>query len=125
MFGPWAGKLPWRRKWQPTPVFLPGESLGERILVGYSPQGHKELDTTERLHFHTSNILEFFDLHHRSPFIILIFSFKLLFSAMVPKLWCVPGFQRAEKQNSGTSSLRPGPLHFYQDHLVVLISPKV
>ena len=93
--------------------------------MGYSPQGHKELDTTERLHFHTSNILEFFDLHHRSPFIILIFSFKLLFSAMVPKLWCVPGFQRAEKQNSGTSSLRPGPLHFYQDHLVVLISPKV
>ena len=37
----------WRRKWQPTPVFLPGESHGQRILVGYNPWGHKELDTTE------------------------------------------------------------------------------
>ena len=42
----------WRRKWQPTPVLLPGESHGRRSLVGYSPQGHKESDTTERLHFH-------------------------------------------------------------------------
>jgi len=38
-----------RRKWQLTPVFLPGESHGQRSLVGYSPWGHKELDTTERL----------------------------------------------------------------------------
>ena len=38
-----------RRKWQPTPVFLPGESRGQRILVGYNPWGRKELDTTERL----------------------------------------------------------------------------
>ena len=35
-FDPWVGKLPWIWKWQPTPVFLPGESLGERSLVGYS-----------------------------------------------------------------------------------------
>ena len=39
----------WRRKWQPTPVFLPGESHGQRSLAGYSPWSHKELDTTERL----------------------------------------------------------------------------
>ena len=57
MFDPWAGKIPWRRKWQPTPVFLPGESHGWRShgwrsLVGYSPRGCKESDTTERLHFH-------------------------------------------------------------------------
>ena len=51
-FNPWVGKIPWRRKWQPTPVLLPGESHGQRSLVGYSPQGHKESDTTERLHFH-------------------------------------------------------------------------
>ena len=44
--------MPWRRKWQPTLVFLPGESHGLRSLVGYSPQGSKELDRTERLHFH-------------------------------------------------------------------------
>ena len=43
---------PWRKKWQPTPVFLPGKSHGQRSLVGYTPQGSKELDTTERLHFH-------------------------------------------------------------------------
>ena len=42
--------MPWRRKWQPTPVFLPRESHGWRSLVGYSPQGHKESDTTEQLH---------------------------------------------------------------------------
>ena len=41
----------WRRKWQPTPVLLLGKSHGRRILVGYSPWDHKELDTTERLHF--------------------------------------------------------------------------
>ena len=42
----------WRRKWQPTPVFLPGKSHGWRSLVGYSPWGCKELDMTERLHFY-------------------------------------------------------------------------
>ena len=36
-FDPWVGKIPWRRVWQPTPVFLPGESHGQRSLVGYSP----------------------------------------------------------------------------------------
>ena len=35
---PWAGKIPWRRKWQPTPVFLPGGFHGQRNLVGYSPR---------------------------------------------------------------------------------------
>ena len=46
-FSSWARKIPWRRAWTPTPVFLPGESHGQRRLVGYSPWGHKELDTTE------------------------------------------------------------------------------
>ena len=40
---PWVGKFPWRRKWQPTPVFLPGKSHGGRSPVGYSPWGRKEL----------------------------------------------------------------------------------
>ena len=43
-FNPWAGKTPWRRKWQPTPVFLPGKSQGK--LACYSPQGRIESDTT-------------------------------------------------------------------------------
>ena len=38
---PWIGKIPWRRKWQPTLVFLPGKSHGQRSLAGYSPGGHK------------------------------------------------------------------------------------
>ena len=43
----WVGKIPWRRRWQPTPVFLPGECHGQRSLVGYSSQGCKESDVTE------------------------------------------------------------------------------
>ena len=46
-FDPWVGKIPWRRAWLPTPVFLPRESHGQRSLVGYSPWGRTELDTTE------------------------------------------------------------------------------
>ena len=46
-FDSWVRKIPWRRKWQPTPGFLPGESHGQRSLVGYSPWGCKESDTTE------------------------------------------------------------------------------
>ena len=48
-FDPWVGKIPQKRAWQPTPVFLPRESLGERNLAGYSPWGRKESDMTERL----------------------------------------------------------------------------
>ena len=55
--------ISWRRKWQPTPVFLPGESHGRRSLVGYSPRGRKESDTTERLHLKISNSL----LYHQYP----------------------------------------------------------
>ena len=42
-------KIPWRREWQPTPVFLPGEFQGQKSLAGYSPWGCKELDITEQL----------------------------------------------------------------------------
>ena len=47
---PWVRKIPCRRKWQPTPVFLPREFHGQRILAGYSPWGHKEEDTTKYTH---------------------------------------------------------------------------
>ena len=46
-FNGWVGKIPWRRAWQLTPVFLPGEPHGQRSLMGYSPWGRKESDTTE------------------------------------------------------------------------------
>ena len=48
-FDTWVGKIPWRRKWQPNPVFLPGKSHRQRSLAGYSPCGHIELDMTEQL----------------------------------------------------------------------------
>ena len=54
-FNPWFGKIPWRRKWQPTPLFLPGEFHGQRRLAGYSPWGYKELDMIEHAHTHFQN----------------------------------------------------------------------
>ena len=50
-FDPWVGKIPWNRKWQPTPVFLPGKVHGPRSLVGYGPWGHKS--RTRQAHTHT------------------------------------------------------------------------
>ena len=52
MFNPWVGKISWRRKWQPTPVFFPGEFHGQRSLAGYSPRGCKE------------SVLSFINLFH-------------------------------------------------------------
>ena len=48
-FDPWFGKIPWRRTWQPIPVFLPGESHGQRSLAVYGSWGRKESDTIEQL----------------------------------------------------------------------------
>ena len=46
-FNPWVRKIPWRREWQPVPVFLPGEFIGQRRMAGYGPWGSNELDRTE------------------------------------------------------------------------------
>jgi len=48
-FNPWVRKIPWRREWPPTSALLPGKSHGQRSLVGYSPLGFKESDTTGKL----------------------------------------------------------------------------
>ena len=62
-FDPWVRKIPWRRKWQPPPVFLARESHGQRSLAGYSPCGSKESDTNEwpsihaHAHTHTQNCI--------------------------------------------------------------------
>ena len=61
-FNPWIRKIPWRRKWQPTPVFLPGKFHWRRSLVGYSSWGRKESDMTEWLHFHFHTYLLDFNL---------------------------------------------------------------
>ena len=52
-FYPWLRKMPWSRKWQPTPVFLLGKFHGQRSLADYSPWCHKEMDMTECAHTHT------------------------------------------------------------------------
>jgi len=49
-FDPWVGKIPRRRRWQPTPGFLPGKSQGQRSLEGYNPWDYKEWDMTEHAH---------------------------------------------------------------------------
>ena len=66
---PGSARFLWRRQWHPTPVLLPGESHGRRSLVGCSPRGRKELDATERLHF-----------HFHSVYCICIFNGATLFS---------------------------------------------
>ena len=60
-FDPWVRKIPWRRASQPTPVFLPGGSHGQRSLVGYIPWGHKESDTTERTYCTHTHIIQMVD----------------------------------------------------------------
>ena len=52
-FSPWVGKIPWSRNLQPTPVFLPRKFHEQRSLAGYSPCGHKESGTTERMSTYT------------------------------------------------------------------------
>ena len=66
-FNPWVRKTLWRRKWQPTPVFLPGESQGWMSLVDYNPWGCKESDVAEQTntqkHTHTGRMHSFEDTH--------------------------------------------------------------
>ena len=77
-FDPWVRKIPWRRKWQPTPVLLPGKSHGQRSLVGYSPWGHQESDTTERLRS---------SFHHVAYFNRMVFSRVWHAWEIQPKNW--------------------------------------
>ena len=70
-FDPWVRKVPWRRELQPTPVFLPGESHGQRSLAGYSPWCHKELNMTFFLQMLLSSIL--FQKGFKTPVSICLF----------------------------------------------------
>ena len=64
-FDPWVGKISWRRTWKPTPLFLPGESHGQRSLAGNSPWGHKEWLKWLNMHahipitYHTATMLQY------------------------------------------------------------------
>ena len=67
-FDPWVGKSPWRRKWQPTPLFLPRKSSGQGSLAGYSPCGRKDSDTAE--HAQTGHNFFFKLKNEKEPWLI-------------------------------------------------------
>ena len=100
---PWVRKMAWRKEWQPTPVFLPEESHGQRSLVGYSPLCHIESDMAERLK------------HTIPKDLSLLLSLKkyLFIYWVAPGLSC--GVQNLQLRHAGSSSLtrdEPGPLHW-------------
>ena len=78
-FDPWVRKIPWRRKGQPTPVFLPGKSQRQRSLVGYSSWGCKESDTALSIHTHPlppiNSVLQFYEMVLAFGHIIRLFWF--------------------------------------------------
>ena len=77
VFNPRVRKIPWWKKWQPTPVFLPGKSHGQWSLVGYSPWGHKGSDTTKDLHTWHSRQWLLFTIHTYYSFFHFYLSFYL------------------------------------------------
>ena len=100
-FSPLVGKISWRRKWQSTPVLLPGKSHGQRSLVGYRPQGSKESDTTEQFHFtsHTIHTIQ----HTATGFFppsskhIIFFSFNISFKIL--SFFLRKGYFELSKEN--------------------------
>ena len=76
-FDPWVRKIPWRRKWLPAPVFLPGKFHGQRNLEVCSPWGHRQSDTTERLSTHTHTQAVYIALPVFTGYVIFII--KLFF----------------------------------------------
>ena len=78
---------PWRREWLPAPVFLPGESHGQRSLVGYSPWGHKQWGTTEPLTLSLSPLYQICGLQIFSTFPQVALSFLKIVSIAVQKLF--------------------------------------
>ena len=63
---PWVRKIPWRRAWPPTPVFLSGESHGQRSLAGYRPWGRRETDRTE-VTTHASTPIKYANSYYTIP----------------------------------------------------------
>ena len=79
-FGLWVGKIPWKRKWQFTPICLSGKPHEERRLVDHSPWGRKESDMTEHAHTHTHTHTKYLG-HGVFIFSTRIFSYKHSVSA--------------------------------------------
>ena len=98
---PLSWEDPWRREWQPTPVFVSGESHGQRGLVGCSPRGHKESDTTERLiitvkydicrklfYTHTHTRIHYIYIYiYMCIYIYVAYRINIKQTCVVPPLW--------------------------------------
>ena len=80
----WIGKIPRRRKWQLTLVFLPGKFHGQRSLVDYSAWGSKGLDTTEQLNHHRDTVAKQSDTPFIPPFTLLLFCVFISFLCQIP-----------------------------------------
>ena len=91
----------WRRKWQSTPALLPGKSHGQKSLIGYSPWGRKESDTTERLHFHLFSLAEMGFETHREFYEFL-------------KETCDVWFASFSEVHLDCSTLPPGPNGYHR-----------
>ena len=103
----WLGKIPWRRGWQSTPVFLPGKSHGPRNLVGYSPWGRKELDTTDHARTKYINISK--SVAHLNMNVHINKNQLKLYKKLVSKLgFCASSVVKYLPANAGDSGLIPG-----------------
>ena len=120
---PWVRKIFWRRAWQPTPVFLPGESHGQRSQLGYSPRGCKKLDTAEQLTLFSRCKMPNPDIHlHRCPThththslsltIKLVQDWKISINICFKKQILKHAENEAYFQFVLSSSLLPSRLHF-------------
>ena len=105
-----GGEDPWRRKWQPTPVLLPGKSHGWRSLIGYRPWGRKESDTTEQLHFTSTSGLAL-------AYIVLLQKWLMIcFCSEISKLKLKPSYCWWDAVLSIHNSLE---INIYKNHLNV------
>ena len=97
-FDPWIAKIPWRRKWQPTPEFLPGQFHGQRCLVGYSPKSQTWLIICAQVHTFPSKFFVL-QLDHQSLFYSLI-SLKFVINPYFKKLYILSQHATAKSLQS-------------------------
>ena len=97
MSGSFIRKIPWRRKWQPTPVFLPGKSNGQRRMMGYSPWGCKEWDTTEHIQTHR----QFQSLKKLDSLFIICLILESSYSLCMSFFISIKGKQGSERECPG------------------------
>ena len=110
-FGPWVRKIPWRRAWQPTPVFLPGELLGPRSLAGYSPWGRTQLSDWVCTHTYLSYLM--------------LFSFRVKMNIMRRKHHSVPKYVAKQCSHAAFFTVQGDILRSSHPHVKVLKAPHV